>query len=354
MNADRQTEMKFQTASMEESVKLVSPEVEAQLPLTTVSDSHEAAETIPTSPSTSSQVDSAVSFAPSNAPDYARPSLSNSAGGYSSSNPWFDFKQLVNAVYFIGAAWAAAELLHSLECPLFCPLLALFSAFAGAALVFSINTRAHLSDFAVTLSSRTRSRIRMWALVLPLPLIACAMSTSIASHELTLGEKAFDNDQYEDAILHLNTAARLNPFSEGTIDGLSRVFYMTGDDSKALAYAEQAIAMDPKDSYAWSDEGRALRMLGRYPEAIVASEKAVGLDATNAQAFASLADLYFDVGKYDMALEAAQKHATMHFTEAYAFELKAKILDQLGRVDEAAAARAENDRLLGIDQTPSP
>ncbi len=65
----------------------------------------------------------------------------------------------------------------------------------------------------------------------------------------------------------------------------------------ANEYAQKAIALDPQDSYAWSDQARPLHMMQRDAEAIVAAQKAVQLDPTNGQAFSTLAESYLAEGK---------------------------------------------------------
>lgn len=266
----------------------------------------------------------------------------NFAGSYafepSRSSLFPDFKQVFNCAYFTAAALASADLVTTLDNDLLLVFPVLFSIFAVGAFVYSINQRVHISDFSVTLSTRTRFLIRSIALLIPIPIIAGAVCVRLSDLELDLANTAYDAAQYGKATDHLNQAINLNPFNEGAYDAFSRVYFMQSAWGLANEFAQKAIALDPNDSYAWSDKARPLHMMQKNSEAITAAEKAVQLDPTNGQAFSTLAESNLELGKYEAALDAAQKHTKIHSDEPYAFELTANILRKMGRDAEAAAA----------------
>ncbi len=256
-----------------------------------------------------------------------------------------DLKQVLNCAYFTAAALAAAELVSAFDNVMFYGMAALCGVIASAAFVYSLNQRVHISDFAITFSRRTRRMIRATALLLPIPIFVAVSCARLAANEVAVAEQLYDADQYARAMTHLESAQRLNPFSQGTYEAISRVFYAESIYPQALEYAEKAISMDPTDSYAWVDKAKPLHEMKMNDAALVAAQKAIDLDRTNGQAFATMAETYNEMGMYDQALEAAQTHVTLHNTEAYAYEIKEQVLRNMGRDADAAAARAEASRM---------
>ncbi|CAN5620644.1 hypothetical protein BH10CYA1_BH10CYA1_57400 [soil metagenome] len=358
MNADPRTELKFKEAadSKSEPVRLVTAEIASseEPGLNEVPPEIEPEESplgdLPKSESSETILHAYTNRASFSSGSFSKADLTYSLSGHYPSEPSRssilpDLKQLFNCAYFTAAALASADLVNSLNNHMLLAFTFLFVSFAIGAFVYSINQRVHISDFSVTLSRRTRRAIRAIALFIPIPIIAGAACVRMSDYQLDLANTAYDTALYSQAIDHLNLAIKLNPFNEGAYDAFSRVHYMQSEWDLAYEYGQKASSLDPKDSYAWSDQARPLHMMQRNAEAIVAAEKAVQLDPTNGQAFSTLAESYLEAGQYEMALYAAQKHSKIHTTEPYAFEVTANILRKLGRESEAAAALAESQRL---------
>lgn len=289
--------------------------------------------------------DSNYQCSPNSSTSQSQTFQSTNYSGLTGRSIFPDLKQVLNCAYFTAAALAAAELVSAFDNVMFYGMAALCGVIASAAFVYSLNQRVHISDFAVTFSRRTRRIIRATALLLPIPIFVAVSCARLAANEVAVAERLYDADQYTQAMTHLEAAQRLNPFSQGTYEAISRVFFAESSYPQALEYAEKAISMDPTDSYAWVDKAKPLHEMKMNDAALVAAQKAIDLDRTNGQAFATMAETYNDMGMYDQALEAAQTHVTLHNTEAYAYEIKEQVLRNMGRDADAAAARAEASRI---------
>lgn len=274
MNTDPKIELTFKDATDSEPVKLVTPDNTCSEPnlscskgelesssgdLETRVESERAQSTLANS-STWENSDSILHAYSDTGQSQSsnHPGVTYSLSGYYPTTPSRasmlpDLKQVFNCAYFTTAALASADLVTTLNNHLLLIFPLLFGMFAVGAFVYSINQRVHISDFSVTLSQRTRFLIRAIALLIPIPIIAGAVCVRLSDHELDLANNAHDAEHYAQAIDHLNVAINLNPFNEGAYDAFSRVYFMQSAWALANDYAQKAIALDPNDSYAWSD-----------------------------------------------------------------------------------------------------
>ncbi len=90
--------------------------------------------------------------------------------------------------------------------------------------------------------------------------------------------------------------------------GLGVAWHLKGDDGKAAANLERAVAMNPSDKTAWVDLGSARLTLRDLPKAGEAFAKAAALDPHSSRALSGLASIAFeqrDFGKSEGLLRAA-------------------------------------------------
>jgi arylsulfatase A-like enzyme/thioredoxin-like negative regulator of GroEL len=90
--------------------------------------------------------------------------------------------------------------------------------------------------------------------------------------------------------------------------GLGVAWHLKGDDAKAAANLERAVAMNPKDKPAWVDLGSCRLTLGDLPAAEEAFKKAAALDPKSSKALSGLASIAFsrkDYGRSEGLLRAA-------------------------------------------------
>jgi tetratricopeptide (TPR) repeat protein len=75
----------------------------------------------------------------------------------------------------------------------------------------------------------------------------------------------------------LEMARRLSPTVEGLLD-LALAYHLVGDVGAEVAATEQAVALAPEDSVAWTRHAHALARTDRVSEGIAAAERALQLD----------------------------------------------------------------------------
>jgi len=87
---------------------------------------------------------------------------------------------------------------------------------------------------------------------------------------------------------------------------LSAYYNRTGDAEKALAYAHQALELDPKTDAAWFQQAKAQDRLGRLDEAVESLNQAIALNPRSSAHYYVLANLYRRLGKADESRKALE------------------------------------------------
>ena len=80
-----------------------------------------------------------------------------------------------------------------------------------------------------------------------------------------------------------------------------------GQYEEAIPILRKAIELDPKDSAAQSNLGRALSEKGEYDQAIPILQKAIDLDPKDAESYSSLVNTLLAAGRFSEVLEAARR-----------------------------------------------
>jgi tetratricopeptide (TPR) repeat protein len=252
-----------------------------------------------------------------------------------------DLKQVFNTVYFSIAAISVLSLSGLWNLPPLALLGAVFLTFTVASIYFSIRKSAHEDDFAVTIPTKLRKQLRLYAVLAPLPLIIAAAVLCPANFALQRGVELNTLNKFQDAIPPLAIASVLNPKSEKTLDALALAYNRTADRISALSAADAALNLNPNDSVALAHKAWAQESIGQHDSAVKTALEAIALDPKSGIAYGSLAYAYYNSGQYELAQDAATTHIQLHNNEASAYELRAKILDELGRSEKAAADRAK-------------
>jgi adenylate cyclase len=143
---------------------------------------------------------------------------------------------------------------------------------------------------------------------------------------IALGQKAVALDE-SDAFAHT---------SLGYFYTFARQF------EKAVAHAEQGLALDPNSSAVLFTSGASLAHLGRPDEAIPLLQKAIRLNPfATAVWFYSLSTAYIMVDRFDEAVEQAKKAVEREPKNQFTYLALASVCILVGREEEARAAAAE-------------
>jgi len=121
-------------------------------------------------------------------------------------------------------------------------------------------------------------------------------SAWIAYHNL--GAQLLDRGEYEAARPYFETTLRLNPRFSRALSNLAIIEAMRGDLARAVAYCNEAIAINDYGRIeAYTNLGRIYFLQGRNKEAIEQLQKAVELDPKYVLAHINLCDVFLATGR---------------------------------------------------------
>ena len=112
----------------------------------------------------------------------------------------------------------------------------------------------------------------------------------------------------EGAIAHYEKAIAVNEARQGRFASahvnLAALYNRAGNPEKALAYADQALALDPRSDGAWFQKARAEERQGRLEDAVGALNQAISLNSRASSYYYVLSGLYRHLGKADESKKA--------------------------------------------------
>jgi tetratricopeptide (TPR) repeat protein len=135
----------------------------------------------------------------------------------------------------------------------------------------------------------------------------------------------------------LRDAVQRAPRDAGTKNLLAILSTYQNRREQALAYRQEAVALDPLNVIQQGNLAADLTSLGRYDEAEARARRALEIQPGSAQIHYLIARIYLARGQYDEALREAQ------LEPASIYRRTGVALAQAGRRDAAAAAEALRD-----------
>ena len=134
-----------------------------------------------------------------------------------------------------------------------------------------------------------------------------------------LGIRAYQKQDYKNALNFLNSANNLIPNSAETLSNLGLVHNEIFDFQNALHYLDLAIASDPNIPETHNNRGNALKGLQKNTEAGKAYERAIALRPQYAEALSNQGVLLLEAGNTDKAISLLEKaiEANPNFPVAY-------------------------------------
>ncbi len=126
-----------------------------------------------------------------------------------------------------------------------------------------------------------------------------------------------------------------NPYSiEGSTRRLTEFLHY----GEKLAAYDQAIRLDPKNSYYYNCKGCILAKFGRYEEALTVFEQAIQLNPRGAHLYNNKGQALTKLGRYEEALVAFEQGIRIAAETAYLYNNKGHALFGLRRYEEALIA----------------
>jgi tetratricopeptide (TPR) repeat protein len=153
--------------------------------------------------------------------------------------------------------------------------------------------------------------------------------------KLFLGITLLRSENYQEAIMVLNEAIKIQPDLKLVNHALGSALFMIEDYQGALSAFNREIEVNPKYPDAYCDKGYALNELGNYQEAFKAASLAVKLDPIYADPYNVIAVSLNQLDRYDEAMQSVLRAIEIDESKANYFCTKANILLNKGNLPEA-------------------
>jgi predicted O-linked N-acetylglucosamine transferase (SPINDLY family) len=152
---------------------------------------------------------------------------------------------------------------------------------------------------------------------------------------LNKGATLKELERYEEAIAFAEQALLINPnLAEGWSNkGVALKALKRYDE--AITHYEKALSLKPDYHEAWSNKGTVLHELKRYDEAIAHYEKALSLKPDNAEGWSNKGATLHELKRYDEAITHYEKALSLKPDNAEGWSNKGATLHELKRYDEA-------------------
>lgn len=155
------------------------------------------------------------------------------------------------------------------------------------------------------------------------------------------GNKAYEEKNYEQAIVHYQQVLEVSPHHAKTWQYCGDAYFAMKNYPKAIAYYREAMKIDPEYMLAYRYTAEAYFKLERYEEAIVFFERAIKLNGEYAQAYEMCGDAYLKLGEYYSAIHHYGKALELEPNNTELLIKRGKAREGLGKEEvEADYSRA--------------
>ncbi|WP_069790772.1 tetratricopeptide repeat protein [Cyanobacterium sp. IPPAS B-1200] len=122
-----------------------------------------------------------------------------------------------------------------------------------------------------------------------------------------LGNRAYDEQRYNVAIIHYNSALRGDPNFVDAYNNRGISHHALGEYQEAIADYERIMELDPSYMRAYYNRGNAYKSLGEDQKAIANYLQAIELDPTYTNAHYNLGNIYREIGEAQKAIAQYDK-----------------------------------------------
>jgi tetratricopeptide (TPR) repeat protein len=143
-----------------------------------------------------------------------------------------------------------------------------------------------------------------------------------------------------DKLMFRVTGEKITPHVTGELEAwelYNKAFSLAslGHLDEAIAYYDQVLQLEPKNTDAWNNKGVCLKKQGKNAEALRCYEKAIESDRHNASAWNNKGNLLFSLGNYAEAIVQFNKSIEIEPSNESAWLSRAMAEDRLGLRVEA-------------------
>ncbi|MFK7740469.1 MAG: tetratricopeptide repeat protein [Planctomycetota bacterium] len=137
------------------------------------------------------------------------------------------------------------------------------------------------------------------------------LSLKLAEIHRTAAEAYLSQSAYEDALPHLEAAAKFSPSELEYHMQLGFVQYITGDDANAIKAFNHVIGVDEQNDEAWFNLGMVVFGQEQFTEAEYCFRRACEIEASDAQTWNNRGVCLWKLGKVDEARSCFQSALQM-------------------------------------------
>jgi tetratricopeptide (TPR) repeat protein len=152
---------------------------------------------------------------------------------------------------------------------------------------------------------------------------------------LNAGILSLGSENYQEALVSLKEAIRLNPEAAVAHNYLSAVYAARGELDEAIAHAERAVEIDPGLAIAHNNLGTYFTSKGDLERARAAMVRALKLDPEYPEAYNNLGNVHFKAGRLDEASSSFEKALSLRPNYIEALVNRGLLLGERGRFPEA-------------------
>jgi len=164
------------------------------------------------------------------------------------------------------------------------------------------------------------------------------------------GEALMKVENYEGGLIAFNNAVEINPNNSWAYIDKGWALNCLGDYSQALKELNRAADIDPQNPYIYVNRGVAYNFLGNYQQGLLEENKATSLDATISWAYIDRGWAYIGLGNFNQALMDLNKAAQLDPKNPHVYHLRAWAYNGLGNKRQTLE---DFNKSLDLDQNNS-
>jgi tetratricopeptide (TPR) repeat protein len=177
------------------------------------------------------------------------------------------------------------------------------------------------------------------------PSRASGSSSAGAVEAAKRGRELVGAGKYEEGLLQLSEAIRLDPNNVKSYMDRGYAYYMLNKYDQTIEDLNEAIRLGPRIAFFYGLRGRAYALLGKYESAIEDSNEAIKLDPNYSLAYQTRGYASFHLGKFEPAVEGYSQVLKLKPTDAGAYIGRGQAYLYLGKYDQAIEDLNESIRL---------
>jgi len=137
-------------------------------------------------------------------------------------------------------------------------------------------------------------------------------------------------DNYESGLSAFNNAVDIDPTNSWAYINKGWALNTLGDYYQALKEFNRASDIDPKNPWIYVNRGVSYNFLGNYQQGLLDEEKAISLDATISWAYIDRGWAYTGLGNFNQALADLNKAAQLDPNNPHVYHMRAWVYNGLG------------------------